>query len=82
MLARASRDPPARFHNPDLQRPTIKKLKFVPQNPHMKQSYFPRRIFLPAFICLDFPNMAISLSKPDVAAPGAGLADKSMGAQA
>jgi hypothetical protein len=39
-------------------------------------------IFLPAFLILDFSNMAISYAKPDVAAQGAGLAGKPMGAQA
>jgi hypothetical protein len=48
----------------------------------MGQSYGHRRIFLPAFPILDFPNMAISLAKPYVAAPGTGLAGKPMGAQA
>ena len=48
----------------------------------MRQSYGPCGIFLPAITCLDFPNMAISWAKPYVAAPGAALAGKPMGAQA
>jgi hypothetical protein len=59
-LARALRDFLARHRDPHLQRPTINRKKSVGQNLIMKQSYGRRRIFLPAFICLDFPNMAIS----------------------
>jgi hypothetical protein len=55
--------------------------KSVCQNIIMGPSYGDFRIFLPAFICSDFPNMAISLAKPYVEAPGAGLAGKPMGAQ-
>jgi hypothetical protein len=47
----------------------------------MLKSYESRRIFLLAFKCLDFSNMAISYAKPYVPAPGAGLAGKPMGAQ-
>jgi hypothetical protein len=75
--------PIARVRHRDLhlQRPTINKQKSVFQNLIMKLSYGPRKIFLPAFICLGFPNMAISFAKPYVVALGAGLAGKPMGAQ-
>jgi hypothetical protein len=48
----------------------------------MGQSYGLRRIFFQIQFIILFPNMAISLAKPYVAAPGAGLAGKPMGAQA
>jgi hypothetical protein len=44
----------------NLQRPTINTQKSVCQNLIMGQSYEPRRTFLPAFTCLDFPNMVVS----------------------
>jgi hypothetical protein len=44
-------------------------------------TYKSRGIFLPAFICSDFLNMAISQAKPYVAAPGAGLGGMPRGAQ-
>jgi hypothetical protein len=58
--------------------------KSICQNLIMRQSYEPRRIFLPAFICLDFSNMAIFYvkAKPYVVASSAGLAGKRMGAHA
>jgi hypothetical protein len=59
MLARALRDLLARRCDPHSQRPTIKMQKSACQNLTMVQSYEPRKILLPAFICLDFPNMAI-----------------------
>jgi hypothetical protein len=62
----------ARYYNPDLQRPTINQQNYVCQNLSMGHTYEHRRIFLPAFICLDSPNMAISWAKTYVAAPGAG----------
>ena len=58
--ARALRDLLARYCNPHLQRLKIKTQKSVCQNLIMGQSYGLRRIFLPAFPILDFPNMAIS----------------------
>ena len=61
ILARAFiRDSLARYRDPHLQRPTFYIQKSVCQNLVMGQSYGSCRIFLPAFICLDFPNMAIS----------------------
>jgi hypothetical protein len=79
------RDILARYHNTHLQRPTIKTQKSVCQNLTMQQSYGSRKIFLPAFLMSRFSNtkfsMAISWAKPYVAAPGAGLAGKPMGAQ-
>jgi hypothetical protein len=60
----------------------IKTQKSVCQNLIMQKCNGSRRIILPAFTCLDFPNMAISYAKPYVAASGAGLEGKPMGAQA
>jgi hypothetical protein len=79
---RALRDLFAWYHNPHLQRPTIYSQKLFFQNLIMRPSYGHARIFLPAFTCLDFPNLAISYAKPYVVAPGAGLARMPMGAQA
>jgi hypothetical protein len=75
------RDLLARHRDPHLQHLKIKTQKFVCQNSIMGQSYGLRRIFLPAFPILDFPNMALPSAKPDVAAQGASLAGKPMGAQ-
>jgi hypothetical protein len=76
-----SRDLFAQYLDPHIQRPTLYTQQTVCQNSIMGQSYGPRRIFLPAFPILDFPNVAISWAKPYVAAPGASLAGKPMGAQ-
>ena len=83
-LARALRDLLALYRDPHLHRPTINMQKSSCQNLTMGQSYScaSQNIFA-GWITFDFwPNMALSWAKSYVAAPGAGLAGKPMGAQA
>jgi hypothetical protein len=79
--ARALRDLLAQYRNPHLQRPTLYPQKIVCQNLIMGQSYGLCKIFFQIQFIICFPNMAISSAKPYVAAPGASLAGKPMGAQ-
>ena len=57
------RDLLARYHDPYLQRSTIKSQKSVCQNLFMGQSYGPCRIFLPAFLLLDLSKYGHILGK-------------------
>jgi hypothetical protein len=62
-IARALHDLLARYHNPHLQRPKIKRQKKVCQNLSMGQSYEHRIIFLPVITCLDFSKYGHILGK-------------------
>ena len=62
-LARALRDLLALYHDPQLQRPTLYMQNPLSQNSIMGQSYGFRRIFLLAFICLDFSKYGHILGK-------------------
>jgi hypothetical protein len=61
--ARAPRDLPARYRNLHLQRPTVWTQKIVRQNSIMGRSYGLHRIFLPAFLILDFVQYGHILGK-------------------
>jgi hypothetical protein len=50
------------YRYPHVQRPTINPQKSVSQNLFTGRSYVPRRIFMSAFLSLNFVNIAISYS--------------------
>jgi hypothetical protein len=67
--ARALRDLLARYRNPHLQRPTLYTQKSVCQNLIMRQSYGRCKIFLPAFLILDFAKYGHILGKTLCSSP-------------